>query len=456
MLVSKGARIVLKRLHENGYKAYMVGGCVRDSLLGLKPKDEDIATDATAEDVKELFENAGFKVYPTGLQHGTVTINVDDVNYEVTTFRTDGIYTDHRRPDEVIFSKNIEDDLARRDFTINAIAYDIETASFVDPFGGIEDIRNNILKAVNNPLDRFEEDSLRMMRAVRFVAQKGFKMDDSVFKAIVKKRANLGYVSHERILDEFVKIIMSDHVVEGLSLLHRTGLMREISEEMYLMYETHQENPYHKYTVGEHSSHAVAACKKDIVLRMAAFFHDIGKPCVKTYGPDGVAHFYDHPFVSVRIAEKVMKKMYFPNDIIKGVLKIIPLHDCEFRLDRVGAAKFVWKHQDLTPEDVMRLFDLKRADIMAQAPETGPRLAKVQEMEDLYKEVIQGPYRQGDLAVNGFDLMEIDVNGLTLRGKELSKAKDLLLFEVLKDPRKNNKSDLIRIARNNIKNIKKN
>lgn len=455
MIISNGAKKVLEMLTNEGYKAYLVGGCVRDSLLGLKPKDEDIATNAAAEKVQELFEKAGYSVYPTGLQHGTVTVSIKGDLYEVTTFRVDGVYTDHRRPDEVVFAANIEDDLARRDFTMNAIAYDGINDTFVDPFNGIEDLKKGILKAVNNPKDRFEEDSLRMMRAVRFVAQKGFKMDDSVFKAIVKKRKNLKYVSVERISDEFFKIIMSDHVVEGLSLLHKTGLMREISEEMHLMYETHQENPYHKYTVGEHSSHAVEACEKDVVLRMAAFFHDIGKPAVKIYGPDGVAHFYDHPLISVEIAKKLMQKLRFPNEIINGVVKIIPLHDIEFRMDRLGIAKFVWKHQDLTTEDVHRLFNLMRADIMAQAPETEPRLVRVQMMEDLYNEIICGPYRQKDLAINGFDIMDIEVKGMKLSGKEISKAKNLLLFEVLKNPAKNTKPELIRIVSNNMKNIKK-
>lgn len=458
MQYTKNAIKCIKILQDNHYEAYLVGGCVRDNLLGLNPKDEDITTNARAEEVVKIFEELGYTVLPTGIKHGTVSVMMEKTPYEITTYRKDGDYSDHRRPDEVEFTSSIEEDLARRDFTMNAIAYDPVSDKFVDPFKGLDSITKKQLKAVNDPVQRFEEDALRMMRAVRFVAQKGFKMDESVYRAILKKREELAYVSMERIHDEFMKILMSEHVIEGLDLLHKTGLMKQISPEMNAMYETTQENPYHCYSVGGHTSHVVAACRKDEILRVAAFFHDIGKPAVKSYGFDGVAHFYDHPVESRKIAERIMKNMRFPTKIISAALDLIYLHDYHFQPKRTSIAKFIYKHQKMTVDNVHRLFELQRADILGQAPNPAPRIAQVDEVEAVFNEVVSGPFQVSDLAVNGYDIKAIDKdkkgNPVTLEGREILAAKNFLLSQVLMHPEFNTKDKLIELVRGNIKNIK--
>ncbi len=457
MHYTKNAIKCIQILQGKGYEAYLVGGCVRDNLLGLIPKDEDITTNAKAEEVIKIFEDLGYSVLPTGIKHGTVSVMMGNP-YEITTYRKDGDYSDHRRPDEVEFTSSIEEDLARRDFTMNAIAYDPISDKFVDPFNGLAAISSKQLKAVNNPVQRFEEDALRMMRAVRFVAQKGFEMDESVYRAILKKRGELMYVSMERIHDEFMKILMSEHVIEGLDLLHKTGLMKQISPEMNAMYETTQENPYHCYTVGGHTSHVVAACRRDAILRTAAFFHDIGKPAVKSYGFDGVAHFYDHPVESRKIAERLMKQMRFPSRIMDPALDLIYLHDYNFQPKRTSIAKFIYKHQKVTVDNVHRLFELQRADILGQAPDPAPRIAFVDEVESVFNEVVSGPYQISDLAINGFDIKAIEKdkkgNPVKLEGREILSAKNFLLSQVLMHPEFNTKEKLIDLVKGNVKTIK--
>lgn len=276
---------IIHTLNRAGFEAYIVGGCVRDSLLGREPKDWDITTSARPEEVKALFPHT----FDTGIKHGTVTVRRGGASYEVTTYRVDGNYTDHRRPDQVAFSSNLREDLLRRDFTINAMAYHPEHG-LVDLYQGLEDLERGTIRCVGNAADRFQEDALRMLRALRFSAQLGFSIDPVTYQAIGILKALIRHVSWERIRDEMTKILISDHP-EVLRQAYDTGLTQYILPEWKAMVETDQHHPYHAYTVAEHTIKAVQAIEADPILRWTMLLHDIGKPAAHTVDTAGVDHF---------------------------------------------------------------------------------------------------------------------------------------------------------------------
>ena len=270
--IPKHASDIIKTLSAHGYEAYVVGGCVRDSILGKEPADWDITTSALPEQVKALFP----RTIDTGLKHGTVTIMMDKVGYEVTTYRIDGTYEDHRRPNEVTFTSDLKEDLMRRDFTINAMAYN-EEQGLVDLFGGIQDLTDRIIRCVGNPAERFDEDALRMLRAVRFAGQLNFKIEENTKAAIEAQHTFLKDVSAERIQTELMKLLVSGHP-EMIRTAYETGLTSVFLPEFDRMMETPQNNPHHIYSVGDHTVHAVETIASNPVLRLTMLLHDIAKP----------------------------------------------------------------------------------------------------------------------------------------------------------------------------------
>ena len=312
---------IIQTLEAAGYEAYAVGGCVRDSLLNREPDDWDITTSARPQQVKEVFP----RTIDTGIQHGTVTVMMGKEGFEVTTYRIDGEYEDSRHPKEVIFTANLIEDLKRRDFTINAFAYN-HRSGIVDAFDGMTDLKNGIIRCVGEAKERFTEDALRMMRAVRFSAQLGYDIEEKTKEAIVELAPNLKNISAERIQVEFVKLLQSPHP-DYLRVAYELGMTKVILPEFDKAMETPQNNPHHMYNVGEHLLHTLLEVRPDRSLRIAALLHDIAKPDTETKDYDGISHFHGHAEVGEEKAAAILRRLKFDNDTINKVKKYVKFHD---------------------------------------------------------------------------------------------------------------------------------
>ena len=436
--MDEGAAELLYTLHRAGYAAYVVGGCVRDSLLGLTPHDWDLCTSALPQQVMELF--GAQRCIPTGLQHGTVTVKQSGALYEITTFRTEGTYTDGRHPDEVHFVPDVREDLARRDFTINAMAYHPEHG-LVDLFGGMEDIGKRIIRCVGNPVERFTEDALRMLRAVRFSAQLGFTVEENTKAALARMSGNLEHVSAERIQTELVKLLVSDHP-DYLRTAWETGLTREFLPEFDACMETEQNTPHHCYTVGEHILKSLTEIENDRLLRITMLLHDIAKPVVKKTDGNGRDHFKTHGPAGEKLAGKILRRLKFDNATIRNTCRLIRYHD----LRPAPAAEDVRRAGNLIGEDLFPLYlKVQKADLLAQSTyKREDKLARLSGVTETY----QGILKRGEctslkmLAVSGKDL----INAGHPAGPELGDLLERLLDCVLKDPSLNTKEKLLEIA----------
>ena len=427
-------KYILEKLNSAGYEAYAVGGCVRDSILGRIPDDWDITTSAKPEETKALFP----RTIDTGIQHGTVTVMCNHVGYEVTTYRIDGEYEDSRHPKEVIFTSDLLEDLKRRDFTINAMAYNHLSGGLVDAFGGIQDIENNIIRCVGNPIHRFEEDALRMMRAVRFSAQLGYEIEEETKNAIKMLAGNLANISAERIQVELVKLLVSNHP-DYLRTAYETGMTKVFFPEFDKAMETGQNNPHHMYTVGEHMLHTLEHVRNDKVLRLTMILHDIAKPNTLQTDEDGIDHFYGHCDVGEEMARKILRRLRFDNDTIGKVCKLVKFHDQKLSLKPEKLRKSIVK---IGPDLFTLLLEVKEADMLAQS--TYKREEKQKELEDVrrvYRQILDARdcLTLKDLAVTGRDLIEQGMKP----GKELGETLQKLFEHVLEHPEKNNKDDLL-------------
>lgn len=428
-------KYILDTLLAAGYDAYAVGGCVRDSILGRIPDDWDITTSALPEQVKSLFK----RTIDTGIQHGTVTIMLEKEGFEVTTYRIDGEYEDSRHPKEVIFTPNLVDDLKRRDFTINAMAYNEQTG-MVDEFQGMEDLKRKIIRAVGNPEERFTEDALRIMRAIRFSAQLGYTIEQDTREAIEKLAPTLQNISAERIQVELVKLITSKNPY-WLKDAYETGVTKIILPELDTMMETPQNNPHHQYSVGEHVLHSMEYVGQDKVLRLAMLFHDVGKP-QKRITKDGIDHFYNHAAVGEEMVKKILRRLKFDNDTIYKVSKIVCFHDYKIELTPKAVRRAIAKiGEDIFPY----LFDVKKADALSQSNyQRQEKLEKLETLKKIYDKVIEDKncVSLKTLAVTGKDLIEAGFQP----GKELGEILQYLLSQVIDEPEKNEKEILIKIA----------
>lgn len=444
--IPSGANEIIHTLQDKGYEAYLVGGCVRDSILKRTIHDYDITTSATPDEMMEVFKDK--RIIETGLQHGTITIVINGEGYECTTYRIDGNYSDSRRPDSVAFTRSLEEDLKRRDFTINAMAYNNE-AGLIDPFNGMEDIKYHKIRCVGRAEDRFSEDALRILRAIRFASQLGFVVDSDASLNIHKMYKNLENISTERINSEFCKIALSSEFYMQIVLFREVFSL--FIPEIKDMFGFQQNNPYHICDVWNHTVHAVQAyecdCEpdlnsRDLITSLAVFFHDIGKPHCYQDGEDGIRHFKGHGRVSADMTDTIMKRLRFDNDTREKVVQLVYYHDATFEVGEKYIKRWLNK---IGEEQFRRLLNVRRADIKAQAQiEQESRLQKVDNIECILEEVLQKDecFSLKDLAVNGNDLIEIGYKP----GKEIGEVLNNLLDSVISGEYINEKEKLLEIA----------
>ncbi len=424
---------IIKTLTAHGYEAYAVGGCVRDSILERAPQDWDITTSAKPEQVKELFRHT----IDTGIQHGTVTVMIDHEGFEVTTYRIDGEYEDARHPKEVQFTANLLEDLKRRDFTINAMAYN-EKDGLVDAFDGIGDLERGVIRCVGKAEERFSEDALRMLRAIRFAAQLGFAIEADTRQAICLLAGNIAKVSAERIQVEMVKLLTSEHP-EQIQTAYETGLTAIFLPEFNRMMECEQNNPHHCYSVGVHTVEAMREIVADKVLRLTMLLHDVAKPeCIKT-DEAGIDHFYGHPKAGSEMARGILRRLKFDNDTTDAVCRLVAWHDDNPELSEQNVRRAIHR---IGVQQYPALFAVKRADILAQSGyQRAEKLAYVADYERLYEEIMkkQQCLTIKDLAINGSDLIAAGMKP----GKELGAVLKQLLELVLDEPELNTKEQLL-------------
>lgn len=447
--IPTGARKIIARLEQHGYEAYIVGGCVRDSLMGKRPSDWDICTSARAEEMIALFEDK--RVIPTGIQHGTLTILAEDGAYEVTTFRIDGEYLDHRHPKSVAFTRELAEDLSRRDFTINAMAWHPERG-LIDLFGGVEDLRDRLVRAVGDPVQRFNEDGLRMLRMVRFATVLDFDYDPATYDAVRKQGHLLQYISKERIQVELNKILLAAHPARGLEDLYTLGMYPYIIPMMCHTVGFAQRGGHHFLDVFEHSLLAVGVIAPELVLRLTMLLHDIGKPFVWDSSESlSYDRFDDHAAVSAKLAGKILRDLKYDNATRKDVAELIAHHNDILLPDPVNVRRALAR---LGEVQTRRLVQVKVADLIAHdlAGEREKILALFAEISDVIDEVVA----RGDctsvkaLAIGGQDMMALGLSGRAI-GQMLNAALEL----VLEKPEMNTRETLLNWVRGNLENCQK-
>ena len=424
---------IINILEKAGYEAYAVGGCVRDTILGRKPEDWDITTSAKPLEIKALFR----RTVDTGIQHGTVTVLLGGSAYEVTTYRVDGEYEDGRHPKQVEFTASLVEDLKRRDFTINAMAYNPGTG-LVDEFDGIGDLDRRIIRCVGDAHERFSEDALRMLRAVRFSGQLGFEIDGATFNAIKVLAGNLRLISAERIHTELNKLLISPHP-DYLRIAYETGITAVVLPEFDRMMATPQKNIYHNLNVGEHTLKMLSEIRADVILRWTALFHDIGKPDTMSEDADGIIHFRGHAELGSRIAHDVMKRLKFDNDTLNKVVKLVANHELRFEITPRSVRRLVNRVGD---DMFLPLLEVCLADNMAKTEyavnQYRPIIAKARE----YYEEIKSKEQCTSLAtleLKGRDLIDAGMKP----GREIGEALDKCLELVLDNPEANTKARLL-------------
>ena len=428
---------IINTLHANGYEAYAVGGCVRDSILGRIPDDWDITTSATPEETKALFP----RTFDTGIEHGTITVLIDKDAFEVTTYRVDGKYEDSRHPKEVTFTRSLNEDLLRRDFTINAMAYN-DAEGLVDIFGGMEDLANKTIRCVGNAEARFGEDALRILRAVRFASQLGFEIEEDTRLGITKLAPTLANISAERIQVELIKMMVSPNP-ELLRTAYELGITKVILPEFDEMMATEQETPHHIYSVGEHTLKAISLIRPDKVLRLTMLFHDIAKPLMKTIDENGVAHFKMHDVKGVEMTKNILRRLKFDNDTLGKVTKLVQFHD--YRIP--AEPKNVRRAMNKIGEELFPLYlEVREADTMAQSEYLREeKLQNIREMEQCYQEILAKKecVSLKTLAISGSDLI---ADGMQ-PGKEIGFVLNTLLEKVIEQPELNTKETLLRMRK---------
>ncbi len=432
---------IIEKLTAAGYEAYAVGGCVRDCVLGRTPSDWDITTSAKPEETKKLFP----RTVDTGIKHGTVTVLLDREGFEVTTYRIDGVYEDGRHPREVTFTASLEEDLKRRDFTINAMAYS-ERSGLIDMYGGMRDMAQGVIRCVGDAEERFTEDALRMLRAVRFSAQLGYRIEEETKKAIRGLAPNLQRISAERIQAELVKLATSDHP-DYLRTAYETGITAQFLPEFDLCMRTPQNNPHHCYSVGEHILHSMLCVEPDKVLRLAMLFHDIGKPQTLTIDGQGITHNKGHAVVGEKMTREILRRLKFDNDTIRKVCRLVLCHDQEIACTDSGVRRAVCRMgEDIFP----MLFQVRRADVCAQSDyQREEKLERLAYIEKIYDGICKRKecLSLKDLAVSGSDLIGLGLPA----GREIGELLRELLELVLEEPERNTREELVRICEEKIR-----
>ena len=428
-----GVSRALSMLEDAGYEAFIVGGCVRDALRGITPKDYDITTSALPEETKSVFRD--YRVIETGIQHGTVTVMMDGMPLEITTYRTEGTYSDNRHPDSVSFTTSLREDVARRDFTMNAIAYS-PVRGLIDHFGGAEDIRGGIIRCVGDPDTRFREDALRMMRGIRFASALGFAIEEKTAAAIRENKERISAVSAERIRVELTKLLCGANVKNVL--MDWWDVLGVVIPEILPMHGFDQRTPYHIYDVWEHTAVAVSETPPVTHLRLSALLHDIGKPPSFFTDEKGVGHFYGHPAVSEKMAEEILARLKYDNVTRRRVVTLVREHDRIIEPTETAVKRALFR---LTPEVFFNLLIIKRADNLAQSPNYRDRLATYDRIESMAQDILERNecISVATLAVNGGDLIAIGMKP----GKEIGEMLSLLLEQVIRGDLANDRDELL-------------
>ncbi len=438
MDMPKNVDIAINLLQSAGFEAYAVGGCVRDSLLGKTPNDWDITTSAKPEDMKSVF--ADFHCIDTGIKHGTVTVVIDGEPLEITTFRLDGEYEDNRHPKSVTFTSDLGADLGRRDFTVNAMAYSKKTGT-VDLFGGQNDLKNKIIRCVGDPDRRFNEDALRILRALRFASALDFEIEEKTAQSLLKNRALLGNISEERIAKELLKLVCGKGAKRILTDF--APVLFEILPELQPMYKNSHDNPHHCYDIYEHTLIAVESIDPEPTLRFAMLLHDCGKPAVKKFDENGVAHFYGHQRISAEISAQILARLKVSNKFRDEILFFVSNHDrWELYENTEKMPRYLSK---FGLDGVLNLLKVMRADVLAQSPEYRYRLDQIADAEETAKNLAaQKPCLSlSELQINGRTLMDIGIP----QGRKLGAVLAQLLDEVIDGVTKNTQEALTTRAR---------
>lgn len=438
MDMPKNVDTAINLLQSAGFEAYAVGGCVRDSLLGKTPNDWDITTSAKPEDMKSVF--ADFHCIDTGIKHGTVTVVIDGEPLEITTFRLDGEYEDNRHPKSVTFTSDLGADLGRRDFTVNAMAYSKKTGT-VDLFGGQNDLKNKIIRCVGDPDRRFNEDALRILRALRFASALDFEIEEKTAQSLLKNRALLGNISEERIAKELLKLVCGKGAKRILTDF--APVLFEILPELQPMYKNSHDNPHHCYDIYEHTLIAVESIDPDPTLRFAMLLHDCGKPAVKKFDENGVAHFYGHQRISAEISAQILARLKVSNKFRDEILFLVSNHDrWELYENTEKMPRYLSK---FGLDGVLNLLKVMRADVLAQSPEYRYRLDQIADAEEIAKNLAaQKPCLSlSELQINGRTLMDIGIP----QGRKLGAVLAQLLDEVIDGVTKNTQEALTTRAR---------
>ena len=426
---------VLQTLERAGPEAYIVGGCVRDILMGKPPHDWDVTTSALPEETMALFDHFAI---PTGLRHGTVTVRSGETACEVTTFRTDGDYPDHRHPAAVTFTRSLREDLQRRDLTVNAMAMDVH-GTLHDPFGGQADIRRRVLRCVGEPERRFREDALRILRTLRFSATLGFAINADTHRSLRERRDDLRYVAAERVREELTKLLCGADVLRVL--LEDPQVLGVVLPEILPCVGFDQHNRHHCYDVWGHTAHAVAAAPSDPVLRWAMLLHDLGKPSCFTLDEQGVGHFHGHHRPSAEMAETVCRRLRFDRAAAQQICMLVRYHDRPIPLTERAIRRAM---NQLGVEGLRQLCAVKRADNLAQHPDYRGRQREINEGEAIMDELLRKDacFSLKQLAVNGWDMA-----ALGLEGPAIGQMLQTLLEAVMDGAADNDRDTLLALAK---------
>lgn len=429
---------IINKLETNGYEAYLVGGAVRDIIMKKTPNDTDITTNATPEEVKKVF--CEHSTIDTGLKHGTVTLIIEEIPFEITTYRTESGYSDGRHPDLVLFSKNIRDDLSRRDFTMNSIAFN-QNVGFIDPFNGISDIKNKTIRCVGNPTERFTEDSLRILRALRFSSVLGFEIEEETEKALYDCRELLSNISPERVYIELTKLLCGKNV--RTVLMKYSDVIAIVVPEIKAMKGFNQHNFHHKYDLLGHTATVTQNISPKVHLRLAAFLHDVAKPLCMSFDKDDVGHFYGHPSLGAKIADEILRRLKSDNRTREAVTTLIKLHDNPIEeSERIIKRKLRTIGKDM----LFDLIELQRADTSGLADEFHTRFEHFDKLIALTESIVT---QEECFSLKNLDINGNDIIALGYQGRKVGDILNILLDEVIDGKTENSKEKLIEYIKRN-------